>query len=249
MATDHHFSKKIICLPTYNEAENLPIVVDKIFSVDPDFYILIIDDDSPDGTGIIAERISQTNKQISVLHRAVKDGLGRAYLHGFNHILTTTNIPLIIQMDADLSHSPFYLVEMLKKINEADLVIGSRYITGGKTENWGVTRRIISKFGSFYARLWLGIPCKDITSGYKVWRRSFLEKVISKHNISSSGYTFQVETTYIAYTLGAKIKEVPITFTDRTGGNSKMTIGIAFEAFWRIPLMLYQQQRIKNSMK
>ncbi|MCK5541749.1 MAG: polyprenol monophosphomannose synthase [Desulfobacterales bacterium] len=230
-------SEKIaICLPTYNEANNISLVIDDVLGVLPDAYILVIDDNSPDGTGKIAERIANGNPKISVLHRPKKEGLGPAYIDGFALVLSLKNIQLIVQMDADLSHPAKYLVDMIRASEKSDLVIGSRYVSGGSVQNWEIVRKMISRFGSFYARMWLKLPVSDLTSGFKIWNRNLLEKVIH-HSITSNGYVFQIETTYAAYRLGATIKEIPFMFVNRNANKSKMTAEIAFEAIWRIPVI------------
>ena len=171
-----------------------------------------------------------------VLHRPRKEGLGQAYCDGFRYAINKVKADIIVQMDADLSHPPEKLPQMIAAIQTADLVIGSRYISGGGTKNWNISRRIISRFGAIYAKLWLDLPVHDPTGGFKVWRSDLLKHVLACPVISD-GYGFQVETTFIDRQLGAHIVEIPICFTDRHVGRSKMTAGIAFEAFWRIPLM------------
>jgi dolichol-phosphate mannosyltransferase len=226
----------VICVPTYNEARNLPQITADILNAVPDASLLIIDDNSPDGTGRIADRLAYADSRISVLHRFRKEGLGKAYLDGFQRILNMNHIRLVGQMDADFSHPPNRLPAMIQATEKAELVIGSRYVSGGNTENWNAVRRMISRFGSLYARLWLNIPIRDITGGFKIWRREMLEQVLA-YSISSDGYSFQIETNYLAFRLKARIAELPIAFTDRYIGQSKMTPGIAFEACWRLPLM------------
>ncbi|MCP4347418.1 MAG: polyprenol monophosphomannose synthase [Desulfobacterales bacterium] len=229
--------KIIICVPTYNEAHNLRQITKAILRALPHAFILIIDDNSPDGTGIIANQLAEKNPNISVLHRFRKEGLGRAYINGFRTALDRTdNIKLIGQMDADFSHSPDMLPNMVKAAEKADLVIGSRYMAGGSVQNWCVYRRLISQCGSLYARFWLGMPTRDLTGGFKIWHRDLLEQVLN-FPISARGYVFQAETTYIASRLGARITEVPIPFANRNAGKSKMTADIALEAFWRLPLL------------
>ncbi len=228
--------KIVVCLPTYNEAKSLSVAIESVLRVLPGVSILVIDDNSPDGTGEIAEGIAGENTGISVLHRPRKEGLGLAYLDGFNAVLERPDVRYIIQMDADLSHPPKYLADMIRSAGQADLVIGSRYVQGGGTENWNFTRRFISKFGSLYSRLCLGLPIRDLTGGFKLWKRSLLEKVL-ENPISASGYVFQVEMTYIASCMGARIVEVPIVFVEREMGKSKMSPKIALEAFWRLPVI------------
>ncbi len=228
-------------MPTYNEAENLPIAISAICGILPDARILIIDDNSPDGTGDIADLMAKKNDRISVLHRPCKQGLGQAYRDGFQVALTQPGIRLIAQMDADLSHSPRRLPDMIQAAEQADLVIGSRYVPGGGTQNWNLLRRAISRFGSFYARKCLGLSIFDLTAGFKLWRKDMLAQVMN-YPISATGYVFQIEATYIASRLGARITELPILFVDRNIGQSKMTASIALEAFWRLPIMRYQKK-------
>lgn len=244
MESEFLSDKIVVCLPTYNEGKNILRAIENIFNVIPNAKILVIDDNSPDGTGKIAQGMACKNHKIAVLHRPFKQGLGKAYLHGFRYILNNrSDIQMIIQMDADLSHPAVYIKDMLKAIKEADLVLGSRYVPGGKTENWGILRRVVSRFGSLYARAWLKIPVADLTGGYKLWRRNLLEQIINRQ-ITTTGYAFQVETTYVAYLLDARIVETPITFSERNTGKSKMTLGIVFEAFWRIPLIFLKCNRL-----
>ena len=247
---DKPFSSKqiVVCLPTYNEAQNLIRIAGAILEALPRASILIVDDNSPDGTGKLADKLATENRSISVLHRPSKAGLGRAYLNGFHTILDNSNADLIVQMDADLSHPPEKLPGMIHSTADADLVIGSRYVAGGSTKNWGVLRKWVSRFGSFYARLWLGINIRDFTGGFKIWRRELLEKVLS-NPISSEGYIFQVETTYIASRLGALITEFPIVFAERETGKSKMTLQIVFEAFWQLPLIRFKTYRAARKRK
>jgi len=226
----------VICLPTYNEKENLPLTVAAIRDVLPNASILVIDDNSPDGTGDVAEGLSREYPGISVCHRPGKKGLCRAYLDGFRRVLDRPDVDLIIQMDADLSHPPDRLPAMIRAAETADLVIGSRYVPGGGTCNWNFVRRVISRFGSFYARTWLGLPVMDPTGGFKVWKRLLLERIMH-YPITASGYAFQVETTWIAFRLNARIVEVPFVFNDRNLGSSKMSLAITMEACWRVPLL------------
>ncbi|MDA3898316.1 MAG: polyprenol monophosphomannose synthase [Desulfobacteraceae bacterium] len=237
--------KIICCLPTYNEAENIAAIVNAILRFVPQSSILIIDDHSPDGTGQIADTLSHQDSRISVLHRPQKEGLGKAYCHGFQVALDRMKADIIVQMDADLSHPPEKLPEMIDAIQMNDLVIGSRYIPGGGTKNWNMARRMISRFGAIYARVWLGLPVNDPTGGFKVWRSDLLKHVLACP-VRSEGYGFQVETTFIARCLGARIVEIPICFSDRHVGRSKMTAGIAFEAFWQIPFMRVRCRYLKK---
>lgn len=232
----------VVCLPTYNEAGNIRDAIAAVSKILPRACTLIIDDNSPDGTGDIADELAGKNAQVFVLHRSEKNGLGKAYLAGFDFALRQLDADLIVQMDADLSHPPEALPRLLHAAGQADLVIGSRYIPGGCTENWGSLRKAISRFGSVYARGILGLPVKDPTGGFKLWRADLLKRVL-KNPISSGGYVFQVETTFYASKMGAHIVEEPIRFVERGRGSSKMTAAIAFEAFWRIPLLRLRTNR------
>lgn len=225
-----------ICLPTYNEAENLLPIATAILQVLPAAHILVVDDNSPDGTGERADDFASRDPRLEVLHRPHKEGLGRAYVAGFSELLARSDVERIIQMDADGSHPVAVLPTMLSALAEADLVIGSRYVPGGGVENWGLLRRFISRFGSVYARAWLQLPIQDPTGGFKAWRADCLRQVLER-DLTTSGYVFQVETSYAAHRLGASLCEVPITFTDRRVGQSKMTAAIAMEAAWRVPAM------------
>ena len=231
-----------ICIPTYNEVENLPIIIDRIRRRSPRVQIWIIDDDSPDGTGKLALQMASQDQRLHVIARSGKSGLGSAYREGFRKVLDDAGILLVGQMDADLSHPVHCLPSMIAKAREADLVIGSRYVPGGRIENWSLARKLLSRFGSIYARGWLGLSVYDLTGGFKVWRRELLARVLESP-IDSSGYVFQIEMTYRAHCLGARIAEVPITFTERNHGQSKMSLAIAMEACWRVPgLRLHKHQ-------
>jgi len=234
--------RTILCLPTYNEAENLHEMVRAVQRHVPSVHILVIDDNSPDGTGAIADRLADADPRIRVLHRAAKEGLGRAYIAGFRHVLADSDVSVIIQMDADGSHPVERLPALVEATNHADLVIGSRYVSGGGTENWGWARRQISRFGAFYARLCLGLPVRDPTGGFKAWRADLLRRVLA-YPIDAGGYAFQIETSHIARRLGATIQEIPIRFVDRRVGQSKMSTGIALEAFWKVPRMRWRHAR------
>lgn len=228
-----------IVLPTYNEAENLERLVDAIGKRLPeDHRILVVDDSSPDGTGEIADRLASERSRLQVLHRTAKEGIGPAYLAGFEAALAA-GASTLVQMDADFSHDPSYLPELIAATREADLAIGSRYVHGGGIENWGALRRLVSRGGSLYARGVLGVPIHDLTGGFKAWRREALEE-IDFSQIDSRGYAFQVEMTYRALLAGCRVVEVPIRFTDRDRGSSKMSRAIFLEAVWRVPRLRLQ---------
>ena len=225
-----------VILPTYNEAENLERIAGAVLEQLPaSGRILIVDDNSPDGTGEIADRLAESSESIQVLHRQRKEGLGPAYLAGF-HVALDAGAELIIEMDADFSHDPAYLPALIEATETADLAIGSRYVTGGGVADWGPMRRFISRGGSAYARAALGLPVRDLTGGFKCFRRRVLE-AINIDTIEARGYAFQVETTYRAIRAGFRVVEVPIVFTDRREGSSKMSKSIVAEAMWRVPAM------------
>ncbi len=231
-----------LVLPTYNEAENLESMVAAVREHLPTHSrVLVVDDSSPDGTGEIADRLAADDADLEVLHRPVKDGLGRAYVEGFGRALAG-GADLIAQMDADFSHDPADLPRLLTATADADLALGSRYVPGGGVEDWGPIRRLISRGGSFYARTILGLGVHDLTGGFKVFRRSLLER-LDLETISAQGYTFQVETTYRAIGAGARVVEVPIVFRDRQLGRSKMSSRIVAEAIWRVPAMRLRRRR------
>jgi len=225
-----------VCLPTYNERENLERMLRALRDVLPDDGgVLVIDDGSPDGTGELADRLAREIPNISVLHRARKEGLGPAYVAGFRRALAD-GAELVLEMDCDFSHDPKDVPRLIAAAEDADLVLGSRYVAGGGVENWGVVRRFISAGGSAYARVILGMRVRDLTGGFKCFRRTVLETV-PLERISAKGYAFQIETTYRAARAGFRVVEVPIVFADRTEGHSKMSRAIVLEAVWRVPLL------------
>jgi dolichol-phosphate mannosyltransferase len=221
--------KTLIIIPTYNEKENLPSLVEAIFSNAPETHILIVDDNSPDGTGQLADDLHEQDSRIQVLHRTGKLGLGTAYIAGFKYAIDH-KYDAAFEMDADFSHDPRYLPDFLSKIEDADLVIGSRYIRGGSTPNWSYIRRFISGGGNIFARFMLGMPIHDCTAGYRCYRREVLEN-ISLETVQTQGYGFQVELAYRVLQRGYRIVETPIIFMDRREGQSKMSKKIFFEAF------------------
>jgi dolichol-phosphate mannosyltransferase len=231
-----------LILPTYEEAENLDAVVASALAHLPGpRRILIVDDNSPDGTGEIAEHIAAERQEVSVLHRARKEGLGRAYVAGFRAALAG-GADLVLQMDADFSHDPADLPRLVEATQYADLALGSRYVPGGGTANWGWPRRAISRGGSAYARRVLGLDVRDLTGGFKCFRRQVLQE-LDLDSMRAHGYAFQVETTYRALQAGFRVAEVPITFRDRRVGESKMSKAILAEAVWRVPAMRLQSRR------
>ena len=223
----------LVCLPTYDERENLEPIVGAILSATPEVDVLVVDDNSPDGTGRLADDISAREPRVHVLHRAGKEGLGRAYLAAFAWALARP-YRLVLEMDADFSHEPRYLPEMLARIGGgADLVLGSRYVAGGGTVNWGLGRKIVSRGGSLYARTVLGLPVRDLTGGFKCFRREVLEG-IDLGSVECSGYAFQIELTYRAVRAGFRVEELPIVFADRRVGRSKMSRRIVLEAIRKV---------------
>jgi dolichol-phosphate mannosyltransferase len=229
-----------VILPTYNEAENLERIVGDVLEHLPESRrVLIVDDNSPDGTGEIADRLAAADESIRVLHRERKEGLGPAYLAGFR-VALDGGAERIIEMDADFSHDPSFLPRLIEATENADLAIGSRYVPGGGITDWGPMRRFISRGGSAYARVALGLPIQDLTGGFKCFRRIVLE-TINLDTIEARGYAFQVETTYRALKEGFRVVEVPIVFKDRTDGTSKMSKGIIAEAMWRVPAMRFRR--------
>ena len=230
------FVRVTICLPTYNERENLEPMLRALGDVLPaGGRVLVIDDSSPDGTGQLADELAATLDFVDVLHRPGKEGLGRAYLVAFRRALAD-GADLVLQIDCDFSHDPRDVPRLLEAAESADLVLGSRYIDGGRVENWGPLRRFVSSGGSFYARMLLGIGIRDLTGGFKCYRRGVLEE-IDLDAITSTGYAFQIETTYRALRAGFHVVEIPITFADREVGDSKMSKSIFFEAVWKVPLL------------
>ena len=231
--------RAVVCLPTYNELENLERMLHALQPVlGPDDQVLVIDDSSPDGTGELADRLAGELSHVAVLHRERKEGLGPAYLAGFRRALAE-GAELVLEMDCDFSHDPADVPRLLSAAESADLVLGSRYVPGGEIEDWSRARRFISAGGSFYARVLLGVPVRDLTGGFKCYRRAVLE-TIDLDAISTKGYAFQIETTYRALRAGFRVAEVPITFADREQGASKMSKTIVLEAMWKVPALRAQ---------
>lgn len=228
----------IVVIPTFNERENLPRLVPTLLALDPAYRVLIVDDNSPDGTGEVAETLRAAHPgRVRVLHRASKEGIGPAYVAGFQ-IALAADAPLIAQMDADLSHDPAALPCLIAATATHDLALGSRYVPGGRTVGWPAHRRLLSRLGGLYARSVLRVPIKDPTGGYKVFRRDALA-ALDLDRIRTDGYSFQIETTWRALQNGCRVLEVPITFTDRVAGASKLSRAIVIEAalvVWRLRL-------------
>jgi dolichol-phosphate mannosyltransferase len=241
--------RTVVIIPTYNEAENLPRLVSALFSLPLDLGVLVVDDNSPDGTGRLAEDLSvQFPEQLAVIHRSGKLGLSSAYLQAFRSIFNS-QVDVIAQMDADFSHDPAALVEMAKQIETCDVVLGSRYIPGGGTDlHWPIWRKALSAWGNFYARTILRLPIRDVTGGYRMWRRETLQ-AMPLERVKASGYVFSVEMIYLAYCLKFKIGEVPIYFADRRWGKSKMSFKIQAEAAIRVWQVLWDYRDLRAKGK
>jgi dolichol-phosphate mannosyltransferase len=234
-----------LILPTYNEAENIERIVraalPELASASDDPHILIVDDGSPDGTGDIADRLAEEFAEVEVLHRTAKEGLGRAYLAGFERALAS-GADLVLEMDSDFSHDPADLPRLIAAASDADLVLGSRYVPGGGVTDWGIFRQLLSRGGSWYARVVLRVPVRDLTGGFKCFRRTTLEG-IDYRQMHADGYGFQIELTYRAIRAGFQVREVPIVFRDRQAGTSKMSPRIAVEAVWKVPALRARERR------
>jgi dolichol-phosphate mannosyltransferase len=233
-----------LVLPTYNEAENIgPLiraVLTELEKTGRSHRVLVVDDNSPDGTGELADRMAAEDQRIQVLHRERKEGLGRAYLAGFGVALAGGG-ELVVEMDSDFSHDPADLPRLVAAADGADLVLGSRYVPGGGVTEWGLVRRLVSRGGSAYARLLLGVPVRDLTGGFKCFRRRVLE-TIDLERVHANGYGFQIELTYEAVEAGFTVREVPIVFRERRSGASKMTLRIALEAAWKVPAFRFRRR-------
>jgi dolichol-phosphate mannosyltransferase len=229
--------RAVICLPTYNERENLEPMIEALGDVLDTAVdrVLVVDDGSPDGTGQIADRLAAEIPWVSVLHRETKEGIGPAYVAGFRHALSD-DAELVLEMDCDFSHDPADVPRLIAAAADADLVLGSRYAPSGGTANWGLLRRVVSRGGCLYAQVVLGLRVRDLTGGFKCFRRAALE-AIDLGALSAHGYAFQIETTYRVKRAGLRVQEVPITFVERRAGESKMTGAIVAEAMWRVPLL------------
>jgi dolichol-phosphate mannosyltransferase len=229
--------RAVLCLPTYNERENIEAMIEALGGVldTSTDRVLVIDDGSPDGTGEIADRLAGEHPWVSVLHRSTKEGIGPAYVAGFRRALAE-GAELVLEMDCDFSHDPAEVPQLIAATADAELVLGSRYAPGGGTANWGLVRRIVSRGGCLYAQVLLGLGVRDLTGGFKCFRRQALE-AIDLDALSAHGYAFQIETTYRVSRAGLRIREVPITFVERRAGASKMTGSIVAEAMWKVPLL------------
>lgn len=229
-------ARTVVVVPTYDEREIFPALSDAVLGLEGGWRLLVVDDNSPDGTGQMAAALARREPRASVLHRAQKEGLGPAYLAGFREALTRDDVDFVCQMDADFSHDPNDVPRLLAALAEADLAIGSRYVKGGRTEGWSLKRRLLSRWGNLYVGLVLGVPARDMTAGFRCWRRSALEE-INFDAVQTKGYGFQIEMAYRAAAAGCKVVEVPICFTERRVGKSKMSGSIVTEALvlpWKL---------------
>lgn len=225
-------SRLLVVIPTYNERDNIEAILRRLLDANPQAHALVVDDASPDGTGDIADRVAGADQRVHVLHRPAKAGLGAAYVAGFRWALER-GYDVIVEMDADGSHAPEQLPELLAALEDADVVLGSRWVPGGEIVNWPMSRMLLSRGGNVYARVALGMGLRDATGGYRVYRSAFLQK-LDLDDVTSQGYCFQVDLAWRAVRDGFRVKEVPITFTERERGNSKMSNSIVREAFGRI---------------
>lgn len=231
-------SKTLVIIPTYNEIENIKKIIDQVLELDPDLNILVVDDNSPDGTGEYVKQVTEENARVKLIQREGKLGLGTAYVEGFNYMLSN-GYEVVVQMDADFSHDPAVILQMLDEIKDSDLVIGSRYIKGVNVINWPMQRLLLSYFANKYTKIVTGLPVKDATGGYKCFRRKVLES-IDLDSIHSNGYSFQIEMNFKAWKKGFKIKEIPIIFYERTEGTSKMSKKIVHEAVFMVWKLRFQ---------
>jgi dolichol-phosphate mannosyltransferase len=231
-------------LPTYEERESLESVVSAVLARVDGAHVLVVDDASPDGTGAVADALAAAHPGVEVLHRSAKEGLGPAYLAGFAHALER-GAELVLEMDADGSHDPADLPRLIAAAGEADLGVGSRYVPGGGVRDWGLLRRALSRCGCWYARRVLGVGVRDLTGGFKCFRRAVLEE-LDLSGVQAAGYCFQIEVTYRALQAGFRVREVPIVFSERRAGRSKMTARIALEAVWRVPALRLRRRRARE---
>jgi dolichol-phosphate mannosyltransferase len=239
--------KTAIVIPTYNEAENIPILIEQLFNLSiPELQVLVVDDNSPDGTGQIVEALKEKYQgKLSVLHRTGKLGLGTAYISGFKYCLEG-GAQRIVQMDADFSHSPEKIAVLLDGLQKHDMVLGSRYVKGGSLdEEWAIWRKALSSFGNLYTRLIIGTNVKDITGGFRAWRAETLNG-LPLDRVKSQGYAFQIEMAYLTHLLGFSILEVPIYFAERTRGDSKMSLKIQLEAAYRVWFILAEYRDLRR---
>jgi len=234
----------LVIVPTYNESENLEPIAGRLHAAVPEAHLLVVDDNSPDGTGRIADELAAANPWLHVLHRRGKEGLGAAYLAGFAWA-RDEGYDVVVEMDADGSHAPEQLPRLLAALESADLVLGSRWVDGGEVKNWPKSREVLSRGGNLYTRLALGMPLKDATGGYRAYRREVLDPLLDK-GIASQGYCFQVDLAWQVWRAGHRVVEVPITFAERERGESKMSRAIVAEALWRVTVWGVTSRRSKR---
>lgn len=225
--------RALVIIPTYNEAENIGRIVPLVLEQDPEIHVLVVDDNSPDGTGAIVDELAATEPRVRCLHREGKSGLGSAYIAGFQWAIANTDAEFVFEMDADFSHDPSAIGAFLEVADEADLVVGSRYLNGITVINWPLSRLILSVGANIYAGVVTGLPLKDCTGGFKCFRRETLES-LPLERVKSDGYSFQIELNWHVWKRGLRIREIPIIFTDRVEGVSKMSRRIIFEAMWMV---------------
>ena len=235
--------KPLIIIPTYNELENIRRLLPELMALDPDMRVLVVDDNSPDGTGKLADELAAGNERISVLHRPGKLGLGSAYVAGFRYAVRQ-DVDCVFEMDADFSHDPAMIPGFLEEIASCDVVIGSRYVSGINVVNWPMSRLLLSYFANIYTRLVTGMTIRDATSGYKCFRREVLEN-IALDDVRSDGYAFQIEMNFRCWRKGYRLREIPIIFVDRRSGTSKLSRGVISEAVW-IPWWLRLQRLLRR---
>jgi dolichol-phosphate mannosyltransferase len=234
----------LVIVPTYEERENLPLIAARLHAAVPDAHLLVVDDNSPDGTGELADELAAREDWAHVLHRSGKQGLGAAYIAGF-HWAKDHGYDVVVEMDADGSHAPEQLPRLLAALEHADLVLGSRWVEGGQVVNWPRSREILSRGGNAYTRLALGLPLRDATGGYRAYRRSVLDLLL-KTDVASQGYCFQVDLAWQVWKAGYRVVEVPITFVERERGESKMSRAIVVEALWRVTLWGIKSRRSRR---
>ncbi len=234
----------LVIVPTFNEAENLAIIAGRLHAAVPDAHLLVVDDNSPDGTGAIADSLAVDHDWVHVLHRTGKQGLGAAYIAGFGWA-REQGYDVVVEMDADGSHAPEQLPRLLAALEHADLVLGSRWVEGGTVVNWPKSRELLSRGGNAYTRMALGLPLKDATGGYRAYRRAVLDEVLES-DVHSQGYCFQVDLAWQLWKAGHRIVEVPITFVERERGESKMSRAIVVEALWRVTVWGFTSRRSRG---
>jgi dolichol-phosphate mannosyltransferase len=234
----------LVIIPTYDERENLELIAGRLHASVPDAQLLVVDDNSPDGTGVIADRMAAEHDWVHVLHRSGKQGLGAAYVAGFRWA-RERGFDVVVEMDADGSHAPEQLPRLLAALEHADLVLGSRWVEGGQVVNWPRSREVLSRGGNLYTRLALGLPLRDATGGYRAYRREVLD-VLVETDVASQGYCFQVDLAWQVWRSGHRVVEVPITFVERERGESKMSRAIVAEALWRVTVWGLQSRRSRG---